>query len=443
MALVDSRKQRIMMMCGMYFAQGVPWGYMVTALVSYLTQRGMSAGDAGKLTAVVMIPWSFKLIWAPVIETVTIRSMGRRRAWIIGAECMMASSLLGILAMGEGAANDITLLYWMFFIHNCFASLQDVATDALAVDVLPPNEQGKMNGLMWGSKLVGKAVGAYGMALVIDGWGLTASVWVQFAILSLIMYLPFLILERPGEKRFPWSSGKAQGVETTSNFRNPLDVGRNLLQGYSLVTTAAFLGFGVMHNIGWGIVEVVTKPLYIQELGWDFVEYSRTSGFYGVIAELLLALIGGFVADRFGRRKVITAGYGGYGVLAIVFALSPSLWQHRWFTEGYLILNQGLLAMGAVGFLSMGMKISWTKAAATMFTVYMTLSNVGHVIGNWIVEPLTAPPSLSHETIFLVAGLACIGPLAFIFFVRPATVDAAREREAATMADPAAESAAG
>ena len=110
MALVDSRKQRIMMMCGMYFAQGVPWGYMVTALVSYLTQRGMSAGDAGKLTAVVMIPWSFKLIWAPVIETVTIRSMGRRRAWIIGAECMMASSLLGILAMGEGAANDITLL---------------------------------------------------------------------------------------------------------------------------------------------------------------------------------------------------------------------------------------------------------------------------------------------------------------------------------------------
>ena len=75
--------------------------------------------------------------------------MGRRRPWIIGAQFMMAVTLLGILWSGNlsepagstgQAAFSPEFIWWlgvMFFVHNCFASLQDVATDALAVDVLP------------------------------------------------------------------------------------------------------------------------------------------------------------------------------------------------------------------------------------------------------------------------------------------------------------------
>ena len=44
---------------------------------------------------------------------------------------------------------------WVFFVHNCFASLQDVATDALAVDLLEDDERGRVNGMMWASKLLG------------------------------------------------------------------------------------------------------------------------------------------------------------------------------------------------------------------------------------------------------------------------------------------------
>ena len=88
------------MLCALYFAQGIPWGFMTIALVSYLTERGVGDADAGKLTYIVLVPWTFKLVWAPLIDTLTIRSMGRRRPWIIGAELMMAVSLLGLLAMG-------------------------------------------------------------------------------------------------------------------------------------------------------------------------------------------------------------------------------------------------------------------------------------------------------------------------------------------------------
>jgi len=426
MALADSRRDRVMMLCAMYVAQGVPWGFMTIALISYLTDRGVGDAEAGELTAIVLVPWTFKLVWGPLIDTMTIRSMGRRRAWIIGAEFMMAVSLLGLLALGD-LTNNLRLLGWMFFIHNCFASLQDVSTDALAVDILPPEEQGRTNGLMWGSKLAGKGAGGAAMAMAIDAWGLAGAVWLQFAILMLIMLFPIFMLERTGEKRFPWSKGGARDVESGASFRSLMDVLRDLRQGFSMTTTSVFVVFGAISMLGWGIVEVVTKTLYTQQLGWSFVDVSQVSG-TAALSELFGAILGGYCADRFGRRKVMVAGFAGYGAFAIVFAIFSNLWTETWFASGYLLLNPGLVAVAAVGYLSMSMRISWTKAAATMFTIYLTVSNIGHVLGNWVVGLLRDGWALSYEQTFWTAGFVMIVPLLLLALIKAEEVDQAKRR---------------
>ena len=71
----------------------------------------------------------------------------------------------------------------------------------------------------------------------------------------------------------------------------------------------------------------------------------------------------------------------------------------------------------------MAMRISWTKSAAIVFTTYMTLSNVGHVIGNKIVGPLRDDYSFSYEQTFWLAGLVVVVPLVFLIAVRPNEVD--------------------
>ena len=97
--------------------------------------------------------------------------------------------------------------------------MQDVCTDALAVDILPNDEQGQMNGLMWGSKLVGKGLGAWILSHVLNVGGLEACVAVQVGVLLAIMLIPLTIVERPGEKRLPWSAGRATG-DAVGNLRN-------------------------------------------------------------------------------------------------------------------------------------------------------------------------------------------------------------------------------
>ena len=428
MTLIDSRKRRLVLLSALYVAQGIPWGFMTIALISYLAERGVGDAQAGGLAGLVLLPWTFKIVWGPLIDTVTIRSMGRRRPWIIGAEFLMAVSLLGLLTMGDLTGN-LRLLGWMFFIHNCFASLQDVSTDALALDIVPPNEQGRTNGLMWGSKMIGKGIGGAGLAIAIDAWGLTSAVFIQFAALLLIMLFPLLIVEKPGDCRFPWSlpvdsAGSRQ--TTDENFRSFEKILVDLLRAFSLRTTAVFFIFGVIHVTAWGIVEVVTKTLYTQQLKWSFIEVSQVAGL-AVFLEILGALTGGYLADRFGHRKIIAVGLGGYGVMAIVFAVFPGSWSTSWFTAGYLFLNPGILAFGTVGFIAMAMRLSWTKSAATMFTIYLTAANIGHVAGNWLVGPLRDGMGFSYEQTFLFAGFIVILPLLLLLLVKSKDVDLARD----------------
>ena len=441
MALSNNRAHRIITLCGLYVAQGVPWGFMLITLPAYLSfTYQVSDAQVGALKAIILVPWSFKLIWAPIMDSFTIRSMGRRRPWIIGAELMMALTLVGFIFVGvEDPSEELTFILAMYVLHNIFASLQDVCTDALAVDILPPNEQGQTNGMMWGSKLVGRGIGAYGLSVVLKYGGLAACVAVQIVLLLLIMLIPILLLERPGEKRFPWSKGAANTKGEVKTARNPLDVLKAYVKAFSLPTTLVYIVFTLAKLIGAGVNEVVANVLFTQHLDpvWTDVEYSKVSGLWATAPIILGALAGGFLADKFGRRKILIFGLGGYGLLAILFGMNMGMWSEGWFATSYVIGFETLNAIFSVGFLSMAMRISWTAAAATVFTTYMTLSNVSHVAGNALAGPIRnfftvqsngeAADLIAYQHTFFFVGAVSILPLLLLIWVRPSEVDEAKK----------------
>ena len=440
MALVDTRWQRRVTLCALYFAQGIPWGFMLITLPSFLSfNYQISDSEIGNLKAIILVPWSFKLIWAPLMDSFTLRSMGRRRPWIIGSELMMALTLLGFIGIAD-PSQELKFILYMYFLHNCFASLQDVCTDALAVDILPPHEQGQTNGLMWASKLIGKGVGAWSLSHVINAGGLEACVAVQVLLLLAVMLIPILFVERRGEKRFPWSVGQAASTAVRS-VRNPLQVMGTVLNAFALTTTWVFILFTLLKLVGSGINEVLTNTLYTQHLNprWTDVEFSSASGLYATAPIIVGAVLGGYLADRYGRRVILTVGYVGFGLAALIFAAFPGLWNEGWFAMSYVLSYETLAAIGSVGFLSMAMRISWTVAAGTVFTTYMTLSNVSHVVGNWIAGPLrewlvaaqgsTAVDLLSYQWAFWWVGFISIVPVFLLLQVKTGEVDRARAAE--------------
>ena len=417
--LTTSKWLRIGTLCILYFAQGFPWGFMLTALLSFLASKGLTIVESGQLTAMATLPWTFKLFWGPIIDSFTFEKMGKRRPWILFAQFGMALSLVAMIFMGD-ISDNIALLGWMFFLHNCFASLQDVSCDALAVDVLLPEEQGKVNGAMWGSKIIGTGTGAAVMGTLLVSNGLVFTIVVQTILMLIIMAFPMFILERPGEKRFPWSKGGDSMTNLNhSNLHNPLTVIKDLITAFSKVPCYFAALFIIISAINQGINGAVLPVFYNTTLGWESDTYSQFVGGPGTILEFIGAMLGGVMADRFGRRKVFFIGWGSFSILSGIFGFMVLTMQElpAWFQSFYLVTYPFCVAVGTVGMFALAMALSWSKASATMFTSYMAISNLSVVIGNKLIGPLSDIMSIGQ--IYVLMMFVCLSPVVLIKSMDP------------------------
>ena len=147
----ENNSSRTITLCILYVAQGLPSGFANVAFVAFLVINGLAPAQGAILFATVYLPWTFKFIWGPVIDMVRFPRYGVRRPWILFAETGMILSLATLLFIPDLVAS-IELVTIMLFVHNLFASFQDVSVDALAVDILEPDEVATVNGLMFASK---------------------------------------------------------------------------------------------------------------------------------------------------------------------------------------------------------------------------------------------------------------------------------------------------
>ena len=173
--LTENKTRRVITLCILYFAQGLPWGFASVAFAAYLVENGTEVKDIAILFATVALPWTFKWIWGPVVDAVFIERFGPRRQWVLFAQTGMAVSLGGLLVIDATIGdlnNEISLVTRVLFIHNIFASLQDVATDALAVEILQPDEVAKVNGFMFAAKRLGIIIGGAALGVLVTKIGI-------------------------------------------------------------------------------------------------------------------------------------------------------------------------------------------------------------------------------------------------------------------------------
>ena len=228
------------------------------------------------------------------------------------------------------------------------------------------------------------------------------------------------ILERPGEKRFPWSKGRDSLTDLNhSNSHSPLTVIKDLITAFSKAPCYFAALFIIISAINQGINGAVLPVFYNATLGWESDTYSQIVGGPGTILEFFGAILGGVMADRFGRRKVFFIGWGSFSVLSGIFGFMilsmPEL--PVWFQGFYLIAYPFCVAVGTVGMFALAMALSWSKASATMFTSYMAISNLSVVIGNKLIGPLSDIFSIGQ--IYVIMMFVCLTPVVLLKSMDP------------------------
>ena len=213
-SLTENQFRRYVSLSILYTAQGLPQGFTYVAFPAFLAVNDVSPVAIAQLWAAIALPWTFKFVWGPMVDGVQAPSYGRRRPWILFAQTGMVVTL-GALLFVSNLAESIQLVTLMLFIHNLFSSLQDVGVDALAVDVLQPDEVAKANGFMFAAKRAGYILGGAILGIMATKFGIKSAIVIQLPLLVIIMALPLFLRERPDDKLFPWSATRSSSLWDT------------------------------------------------------------------------------------------------------------------------------------------------------------------------------------------------------------------------------------
>ena len=400
--LEDSYRARVLTLCALYVAQGIPWGFITVTFVTFLAGEGVGAGELALLLTLGTLPWSVKFLWGPVIDRFQYPKMGRRRPWVLIAQLGMIISLSAMLFIPD-PTSDLTVIATMFLIYNIFTSLQDVSTDALAVDVLKPHELEKVNSYMFTAKAVGGIIGGAGLGTIIGFVGIKGAIFLQIPILVIIMLVPLFMTERPGEKLFPWSEDSDLPFwEDVEEKRDIKDIISDVKTAFSLRSAQLGIGLSLVMSLSFFMIPVLPL-LFVRELGWSEEQFNATKGGLILVVTMIGYMIGGQLGKRFGGKLIIIYSALGAAILNLIWGLSEPMWGSELFMMSIWCLHTIAWAMVAINTYSLMMRVTWGKVGGTQFTGYMAMMNLSAIIGYQLTDPFAT--RFDYPTLFLLAGL--------------------------------------
>ncbi|RQP24468.1 AmpG family muropeptide MFS transporter [Piscinibacter terrae] len=139
------------------FASGLPLALTGQAMQAWLTSEGVSIATIG-LLSIVGLPYTFKFLWAPLMDRFDLPWLGRRRGWIVATQLVLA---LLLWWMSGTSPSHATRTFALLATLIAFVSAsQDVVVDAYRTNMHAPNERAL------GSSMY---VMGYRMAMILSG----------------------------------------------------------------------------------------------------------------------------------------------------------------------------------------------------------------------------------------------------------------------------------
>ena len=126
------------------FASGLPYMLVFSTLTAWLRDAGISLTEIG-FFAWLVLTYSLKFLWAPFVDRYSIPGFvvfGKRRGWILFSQLIIFLSLIGMSFIDP--LKNIQLLALFAFFAAFFGSIQDVAVDALRIEIGDAKEQGDL-----------------------------------------------------------------------------------------------------------------------------------------------------------------------------------------------------------------------------------------------------------------------------------------------------------
>ncbi len=417
-ALAVYLKPRVLIVLLLGFSSGLPLALSGSTLAVWLTESHIDLATIG-LFSLVGLPYTFKFLWAPLIDALDIpllsRLLGRRRGWLVFTQLLL---FLAIVVLGFcDPLKSLPLIIVGAVLVATASATQDIVIDAFRVESLDTSEQG--------AGMAGY-VAAYRVGMLASGAG----------VLFLVSWLEHTGVPRADVWMWGYigaACGMVIGIGASLAATEPaapeiIDRTHNPLQrlyetatgaiGELLARDAAIvvLLFVVLYKFCDAFAGALTAAFVI-DIGFDKATYAAVVKGVGLAA----ALIGGFAGGAIVRALPLSTSLwiGGivqmasnltFSWLALVGTSVPAL-------TVTIIVENFTGAIGTVIFVAYLSALCGDRAhTATQFALLTALAAVGRTTlasgGGFIAE------DLGWVTFFVITAVAAIPSLILLWWLQ-------------------------
>jgi len=404
--LSNGTKWHLSCLSVLYLSQGLSSGFLL-ALTTYLATKGASLVDISLLLSITLLPWTLKVFFGPIIDSLTVKRFGRRRFWIISSQIIMILVLLPLIFIDVTEVSS--LLIAIFTVHNLFVATCDIATDALAADSLKESDLAKANGFMWGSKIIGRGSGMLISSSLLFSYGFNVSIFFLISCMTLVFIFPFISSEL----------GHKEGAEDNQEYKNVLGLKflfSEISQGLLNKTAIAAAAFMLFSNIAIGIFDVTYNKFYIEVIGMT----GEDIGTLRPVGMWLGGLIGfsvGLISFYLGKRMLLVAFLASQILLFIFLSTFNTEASQQLGSLVIIGLDITEAAVKVIIFAIL-MALCTTQTSATNFGIFMGFSNLSTIIGNSLA-PLIME-YFTYSVTYIFAGLTLVPCVVLAFYLTKA-----------------------
>jgi PAT family beta-lactamase induction signal transducer AmpG len=384
------------------FASGMPLYVLFQLVPVWLREGGVSLVEIG-LFSLIGIPYTWKFMWAPLMDRYVPPLLGRRRGWMFLTQIALVFSI-GILGVFE-PAKSTWLIAGLAVVVAFFSASQDVVLDAYRREILADAELGIGNAIH---------VQAYRISSLIPGslsliladllpWSTVFWITAGFMFIGVIMCL--MISEPVSE--LPAATNFRQAM--ISPFNEYL--ARRGWMGLLLV-----LGFMVLYKLGDNMATALSMPFYL-DLGFSKTEIGLVAKHAALWPAIFGALVGGLIMVRLGINRALWL-FGSVQLISILgFALLASAGPKLWLLAAVIGFEYLGVGMGTAAFTAFIARETSRAYAATQFALFTALAAVPRTLANASTGVIVE--QIGWIDFFLLCTMIAVPGMVLLIWVAP------------------------
>ncbi len=451
------------------FASGLPLALTATAMQAWLTEEGLSLKSIGYF-GLVALPYTFKFVWAPLMDRFEPLIFGRRRSWIAITQALLAATCFFIATVSP--KTDLPILAALCVALAFFSASQDIVFDAYRADLLKPEERGTgaaitvlgyrlgmlvsgglalilaaSPGMNWPNtyRLMGLV---FGLFILVTWWvpalgavpkptssarvewtGFFTMLFVGAGIAVFVLGWPLLGwsgLIPTAVKADKWQSLIAETVTIMLSFGAAIYAARKV--GFpSFVTpwdafmqqpaALGLLTLVVLYKLGDAFAVTLSTTFLIRGVGFSQMEVGAVNKVSGMIATIVGALFGGLFMARLSLFKALLV----FGVLQAFSNLAYwylSVSPKSLTTMTVAIWFENLCGgMGSAAFVAFMMALTDKRFSAAQLALITALSAIGRVF----VGPTAGVmvEAIGWPSFFIVTVITALPGLVLLVMLKP------------------------